>query len=204
MIFLQEEGRARLYSREFRASIPDQTGELVLSGFDRDQRDRLENQMRCDLGFYLPENILQKVDAMSMANSLEARVPYLDNEVIDLALSIPSDVKLRGGVRKWILKKAFAQRLPKEILQRSKEGFSMPMKNWLNNEWNPLMHELLNAENFARDGLFAARYVDTLMRQHEARTHNHSHVLWALMVFQLWRDRFGSGVEQLGARVHAA
>jgi asparagine synthase (glutamine-hydrolysing) len=204
MIFLQEQGRAQLYSREFRASIPDQTGALVLSRFDRDQRDRLANQMRCDLRFYLPENVLQKVDAMSMANSLEARVPYLDNEVIDLALSIPSDLKLRGGVRKWILKKAFAQRLPKEILQRGKEGFSMPMKNWLTTEWNPLMHELLNAENFARDGLFAARYVDTLMRQHEARTHNHSHLLWALMVFQLWRDRFGRGIEQLGARVHAA
>jgi len=141
---------------------------------------------------------------MSMATSLEARVPYLDNEVIDLALSIPSDLKLRGGIRKWILREAFAERLPQEIRQRGKEGFSMPMKHWLNHEWNSLMHELLNADTFSRDGLFDARYVDTLMRQHEARTHNHSHLLWALMVFQLWRDRFGNDVEQLGARVHAA
>jgi asparagine synthase (glutamine-hydrolysing) len=141
---------------------------------------------------------------MSMASSLEARVPYLDNEVIDLALAIPSDLKLRGGIRKWILRKAFEGRLPQEILQRGKEGFSMPMKNWLNQQWNALMHELLNAENFARDGLFDARYVDVLMRQHEARTHNHSHLLWALMVFQLWRDRFGPHAEQFGACVHAA
>jgi len=204
MIFLQEENRARLYSKEFRESIPDQTGELVLSGFEREGLDRLANQMRCDLRFYLPEDILAKVDAMSMATSLEARVPYLDNEVIDLALSIPSDLKLRGGVRKWILREAFAERLPQEIRHRGKEGFSMPMKHWLNHEWNSLMHELLNADTFARDGLFDARYVDTLMRQHEARTHNHSHLLWALMVFQLWRDRFGNDVEQLGARVHAA
>ena len=129
---------------------------------------------------------------MSMSGSLEARVPYLDNEVIDLALSIPSSLKLRRGVRKWILREAFAARLPQEILQRGKEGFSMPMKNWLNNEWNPLMHELLSTANLARDGFFDGRHVDQLMRQHESRTHNHSHLLWALMVFQLWRDRFAS------------
>ena len=68
----------------------------------------------------------------------------------------------------------------------------MPMKNWLNNEWNPLMHELLSATNLARDGFFDSLNVEQLMRQHEARTHNHSHLLWALMVFQLWRDRFAS------------
>jgi asparagine synthase (glutamine-hydrolysing) len=204
MIFLQEDSRAQLYRGEFRTSLSDQTAGLVAAGFDRAIQDRLAAQMRCDLRFYLAENILPKIDAMSMASSLEARVPYLDNEVIDLALAIPSDLKLRGGIRKWILRKAFEGRLPQEILQRGKEGFSMPMKNWLNQQWNALMHELLNAENFARDGLFDARYVDVLMRQHEARTHNHSHLLWALMVFQLWRDRFGPHAEQFGACVHAA
>ncbi|MDB6090382.1 MAG: asnB 2 [Gammaproteobacteria bacterium] len=204
MIFLQDDSRARLYRSEFRRSLADQTSELVSSGFDGVGSDRLAGQMRCDLRLYLAENILPKVDAMSMASSLEARVPYLDNEVIDLALAIASDLKLRGGTRKWILRKAFEGRLPREILQRGKEGFSMPMKNWLNHQWNSLMHELLNAENFARDGLFEARYVDTLMRQHEARTHNHSHLLWALMVFHLWRDRFGTHADRVGACVHAA
>jgi asparagine synthase (glutamine-hydrolysing) len=209
MIFLPSEERARLYRKEFRAAIPEQTGELVAAGLDRasDHRarhDRLDSQMRCDLHFYLAEDILPKIDAMSMASSLEARVPYLDNEVIDLALSIPASLKLKGGVRKWILKKAFAGKLPREILQRGKEGFSMPMKNWLNHEWNSLMHELLSAQSLARDGVFDACYVETLMREHESRTRNHSHLLWALMVFQLWRDRFGSDVARAGARVHAA
>lgn len=204
MIFLNEQRRVRLYAPAFRAQIPEQTGELVLAGFDRLGSDRLASQMRCDLRFYLAENILPKVDAMSMASSLEARVPYLDNEVLDLALSIPSALKLRRGVRKWILRQAFATRLPQEILQRGKEGFSMPMKNWLNHEWNGLMHELLSAASLARDGLFDARYVALLMREHEARTHNHSHLLWALMVFQLWRDRFASDLARTGAHVHAA
>jgi asparagine synthase (glutamine-hydrolysing) len=204
MIFLQEHSRARLYAPQFRAQIPEQTGELVSAGLEAASSDRLASQMRCDLRFYLAENILPKVDAMSMASSLEARVPYLDNEVLDLALAIPSGLKLRRGVRKWILREAFATRLPQEIRRRGKEGFSMPMKNWLNGAWNPLMHELLSAENLARDGLFDARYVALLMREHEARTHNHSHLLWALMVFHLWRDRFASGLRQPGARVHAA
>ena len=204
MIFLKEQSRVRLYAPEFRAQIPEQTGELVRAGFDDAvASDRLGSQMRCDLRFYLAEDILPKVDAMSMASSLEARVPYLDNEVLDLALAIPSALKLRRGVRKWILREAFAGRLPQEILQRGKEGFSMPMKNWLNNEWNPLMHELLSADNLARDGLFDARYVALLMREHEARTRNHSHLLWALMVFQLWRDRFASDLRQSGT-LHAA
>jgi asparagine synthase (glutamine-hydrolysing) len=204
MIFLRDQARVRLYTPEFRAQIPEQTGELVGAGLDAVTSDRLASQMRCDLRFYLAENILPKVDAMSMASSLEARVPYLDNEVLDLALAIPSGLKLRRGMRKWILREAFATRLPREILLRGKEGFSMPMKNWLNNEWNPLMRELLCAANLARDGLFDARYVDQLMGEHEARTHNHSHLLWALMVFQLWRDRFASDLGQPGAHVHAA
>jgi asparagine synthase (glutamine-hydrolysing) len=204
MIFLQEHSRARLYAPQFRAQIPEQTAELVQAGFDAAAgTDRLAGQMRCDLRFYLAENILPKVDAMSMASSLEARVPYLDNEVLDLALAIPSALKLRRGTRKWILRKAFEGRLPPEILSRGKEGFSMPMKNWLNNEWNPLMHELLSADNLARDGLFDARYVTLLMREHEERTRNHSHLLWGLMVFQLWRDRFASDLRQPGS-LHAA
>jgi asparagine synthase (glutamine-hydrolysing) len=222
MIFLQERIRARLYTAEFRSCIPEQTGELIRAGFgaapgsDRSaaegvarsacgatRDDRLAGQMQCDLRFYLPENILAKVDAMSMASSLEARVPYLDNEVLDLALSIPSGLKLHRGVRKWILRQAFAGRLPPQILARGKEGFSMPMKNWLNQAWNPLMHELLSAANLARDGIFDARYIAQLMREHEARTHNHSHLLWGLMVLQLWRDRFAVELSQ-GTQVYAA
>ena len=105
---------------------------------------------------------------------------------------------------KWILKRAFAGSLPSAVLARGKEGFSMPMKQWLTHEWNGLMHELLSPGNLAAEGLFDARYVGTLMRQHESGAHNHSHLLWALMVFQLWRERFKAGSEWPGVRVHAA
>jgi asparagine synthase (glutamine-hydrolysing) len=188
-MFLSNDARARLYRPEFRAQVGERTNELV-SMLLEGSGNRLAKQIRCDMRLYLPENILPKVDLMSMATSLEARVPYLDNDVIDLALSIPAGLKVRGGVRKWILKKAFEGRLPQQILSRGKEGFSMPMKNWLNGTWNPLMHELLSESNLAEEGIFDARYIATLMSEHEAGTHNHSHTLWALMVYHLWRDRY--------------
>ena len=204
MVSLADAGRARLYREPYREQVAGEAVRVVHEAFESVGTDRLADEMRCDLKFYLPDNILAKIDSMSMATSLEARVPYLDNEVVELALSIPSELKLRGGVRKWILKKAFAGKLPAAILRRGKEGFSMPMKNWLNGEWNSLLHELLCRENLTRDGLFEPRHVESLIREHEACTHNHSHLLWALMVFQLWRDRFASAQVHDGERVHAA
>jgi len=204
MVFLRAEQRARLYSRDFRAHVAGAAEGLVRVVLEGGASDRLAAQMRCDLRFYLPEDILAKVDAMSMASSLEARVPYLDNDVVDLALALPSRFKVRGGVRKWILKRAFAASLPPQVLQRGKEGFSIPMKQWLTHEWNGLMHELLSPASLAAEGLFDARYVERLMREHEAGSHNHSHLLWALMVFQLWRDRFKAAIELPGVHVHAA
>ncbi|MGH8295048.1 MAG: asparagine synthase (glutamine-hydrolyzing) [Steroidobacteraceae bacterium] len=204
MVFLREEQRTRLYTREFRAQVAGAAAGLVRAALEDAGADRLAAQMRCDLRLYLPENILAKVDAMSMACSLEARVPYLDNEVVDLALSIPSRLKVHGGVRKWILKRAFEGSLPEAVLRRGKEGFSMPMKQWLAHEWNALMHELLSPHALTVQGLFEPRYVQRLMREHETGAHNHSHLLWALVVFQLWRDRFEAGIERPGVRVHAA
>jgi len=204
MVFLREEQRTRLYTREFRAHVAGAAEGLVRAVLEDQGADRLAAQMRCDLRLYLPEDILAKVDAMSMAASLEARVPYLDNDLVDLALAIPSGLKVRGGERKWILKRAFAGSLPEALLRRGKEGFSIPMKQWLRHEWNGLMHELLSPRSLAAEGLFEARYVEQLMREHETGAHNHSHLLWALMVFQLWRDRFEAGIELSGVRVHAA
>ena len=190
MVFLSDRQRARIYTPAFAAAVADQTGEVIRAMLGAASGDRLGDQTRCDARFYLVEDIFPKVDMMSMSTSLEARVPYLDNDVIDLALAIPSQYKLRNGVRKHILRKAFAGRLPPGILVRSKEGFSMPMKNWLNQEWNGLMHELLCAQNLSRDGFFNPAEIASMMREHEALTHNHSHLLWALMVHQLWRKRF--------------
>jgi asparagine synthase (glutamine-hydrolysing) len=191
MVFQSDRQRAQLYQPDLHAAVRGQSEQVVRRMLEGRSHSRLEAQSRADIRFYLIEDIFPKVDMMSMAMSLEARVPYLDNDLLDLALAIPADLKVRNGVRKYILKKAFAGRLPHAILGRGKEGFSMPMKNWLNDQWNGLMHELLSEDNLRRDGLLQPSTVSRMMSEHEARTHNHSHLLWALMVFQLWKQRFG-------------
>jgi asparagine synthase (glutamine-hydrolysing) len=190
MVFQSEPQRARLYKPEFRAAVAGQTGRIIGQMLDAHATSRLAAQSNCDIRFYLAEDIFPKVDMMSMATSLEARVPYMDNDLLDLALAIPAHMKVRNGERKYILKKAFAASLPQAILARGKEGFSMPMKNWLNQEWNALMHELLCEENLRSDGYFEPRAVMQLMSEHESHRQNHSHLLWALMVFQLWKQHF--------------
>jgi asparagine synthase (glutamine-hydrolysing) len=189
MVFLTDEQRRALYTPEFQAAVSGRIEPIVLDMLDNGASDRLGNQSWCDFRLYLCENILPKVDLMSMATSLEARVPYLDNEVIDLAMALPDDMRIRRGVRKYILKKAFAGLLPAETLQRGKEGFSIPLKNWLLGSWNGLMHELLSPVALRDGGFFQSATVQKLIAEHERRTHNHSHILWAMMVFQLWRHR---------------
>ena len=142
----------------------------------------------------MPENILTKVDLMSMSSSLEARVPFLDNEVIDFALQIPPSMKWHRGRQKAILKDAFATMLPQRIKRRGKEGFSIPMKQWLAGPWNALMRDLLSADAIGTSGLFHQKALEQLMVQHEKGQRNHSHLLWALMVFELWRRQFAPGL----------
>jgi asparagine synthase (glutamine-hydrolysing) len=94
--------------------------------------------------------------------------------------------------------------LPAGILARGKEGFSMPMKNWLNREWNGLMHELLCEDNLRSDGFFEPAAVARLMAEHESQRHNHSHLLWSLMVYQLWKQRFQAVARMNRRRTHEA
>jgi asparagine synthase (glutamine-hydrolysing) len=131
-----------------------------------------------------------KVDRMSMAASLEARAPFLDYRVVEYAATIPSALKIRGTQTKYILKKAMAPLLPPEIINRGKEGFSIPIKNWLRQELRPMMLEVLAPAQIRRDGFFDAEYVQKLVTAHLQGAENHSHRLWALMVFNIWRDQY--------------
>ncbi len=150
------------------------------------QNDLLNRQLYADLSLYLADDILVKVDRMSMATSLETRAPFLDADVMELAFSMPGDLKIRDGERKWILKRAMRDVLPREILTRKKEGFSIPMKNWLRRELAPLMRSLLAPSRMAARGLFEPSEVTRLVDSHVAGRENHAHTLFPLMVFERW------------------
>jgi asparagine synthase (glutamine-hydrolysing) len=190
MAFLSPGQRKELYHPDVHSKVGDECERVVLQYLDNPGNNRLQRQLYCDTCLYLVENIMCKVDLMSMATSLEARVPYLDNEVLEFVLKMPSRLKWRGKERKFILKKAYAHDLPAEILSRKKQGFSIPLKSWLNEEWNELMHDVLSEEEIKNGYLFNWKTISRWMKEHETGRANHSHILWSLMVFYMWKNTF--------------
>ena len=192
MVYLGSRAKARLYSPGFAGQLAaSEVYAPVREALGRYTQDEaLNRQLYADLSIYLAEDILVKVDRMSMATSLETRAPFLDGDVMELAFSMPGHLKIRNGERKWILKRAMKGILPDSILTRSKEGFSIPMKNWLRRELQPLMRELLSPDRVKRRGLFDAAEVSKLMDDHVAGRENYAHTLFPLMVFERWASEY--------------
>ena len=190
MVYLGAREKARLYQAGLRDALgANDVYAPVREALGRfSQDDVLNRQLYADLSLYLADDILVKVDRMSMATSLETRAPFLDGDVMELAFSMPGHLKIRNGERKWILKQAMKDVLPASILNRRKEGFSIPMKNWLRRELQPLMRELLSRDRLARRGLFEPAAVTALMDEHTSGKQNHAHTLFPLMVFERWAD----------------
>jgi asparagine synthase (glutamine-hydrolysing) len=130
---------------------------------------------------------------MSMAVSLETRVPLLDKELVELAFRIPGNLKVANGKTKILLKRVASRHVPRECVYRPKEGFSIPIKNWLKSRLRSLMEELLNSEGIKQEGLFQSTTIEKLKKEHLSGVANHSHILWSLMVFQAWRRRWLEG-----------
>ncbi len=156
-------------------------------------RDPINRSLYVDLKSYLPDNILVKVDRMSMAVSLETRVPFLDPRLVELAFRIPGDLKLSGGRTKRLLKRVAERHLPRELVHRPKQGFSIPIKNWLGAEFRPLLRELLDPRDLTAGGIFQAKTVERWVDEHLAGVANHSHALWGLVVFEAWRRMWLEG-----------
>jgi asparagine synthase (glutamine-hydrolysing) len=188
MVYLNARDKARLYNGGLREALrANDIYSPVREALGRfSQDDVLNRQLYADLCLYLADDILVKVDRMSMATSLETRAPFLDGDLMELAFSMPGHLKIRNGERKWILKQAMKDVLPDTILNRKKEGFSIPMKNWLRRELQPLMRDLLSRERVARRGLFDPAVVEQLMNEHTEGRENHAHTLFPLMVFERW------------------
>lgn len=188
MLFVSEDDKTRLYRPELRASLNGCAAASFLEGFFEQAAalDALAQQQYVDVKTYLVDDILTKVDRMSMAASVEARVPLLDHRIVEFALSLPPHSKLRRGRTKVILQQAMRGRLPKEVLNRPKQGFSIPLKHWLRGELRPMMTDLLSADCVRRRGYFEPQTVDGWVSEHLEGRANHSHRLWALMVFELW------------------
>jgi len=189
-LFLTEPARRRLFT-------PAAFGELTSSVGAHIHRLNAECQhleprnraLYVDFGSYLVDNCLTKVDRMSMACSIEARVPLLDKDVVELAFRVPVDLKFTSSETKILLKRVAARHVPRECVYRPKEGFSIPIKSWLKNEFRELLETYLNPDRIALGGIFDAAEVARLKQEHLDNRANHSHILWGLLVFEHWRER---------------
>ncbi len=148
-----------------------------------------------DLGVYLADDLLVKTDRASMAHSLEARVPFLDEVVAELALALPTHLKVRGLAKKRLLRKAVAPLLPREIVYGKKQGFSIPAAAWLRGELVPFARDVLSPERVRRQGYLRPEAVTRVLEDHVAGRDDLSRQLWGLMAFSLWYDQHHGAAE---------
>lgn len=142
-----------------------------------------------DTKLYLPNDILTKVDRMSMAHSIEAREPLLDHRLVEFAATIPAEFKLRGGVTKYIFKKSLEGVLPDEILYRPKRGFAVPLAKWFRGKLNGFVRDLLLSKTSRDRGIINPLHVERLLELNDAGRNMDLH-LWTMITFELWCRRF--------------
>ena len=150
----------------------------------------LERILYLSMKLYLQDGVLVKVDRASMANSLEVRCPLLDQEVVEFVCGLPMIYKLNGLKTKYLLKKAASGILPDSVIRRQKKGFGIPVSRWLTKELKELMLEYLSEERIKRHGLFKYGYIKRLMEDHLAKRMDNRKLLWSLLAFQIWHERF--------------
>ncbi len=153
-------------------------------------QDFLDTTLFVDIMTYLPNDLFVKMDIATMANSLEARSPFLDHKLMEFTASIPSNLKLKGFNSKYILKKAFSNLLPYQILHRGKMGFGVPVSRWLRNELKKYIYEILLSRESLQRGYFREDYLKLIVDEHCNKRYDHGSRLWALLNFELWHRMF--------------
>jgi asparagine synthase (glutamine-hydrolysing) len=160
--------------------------------------DEFDSVLRTDLRLVLENDMLVKTDRMSMANSLEMRVPFLDHAIVDFAFTLPTEYKINKAHRKHILKEAFADQLPQELFNRGKKGFEVPLLRWFQGELKSLIEDdLLSRELVERQGIFNYSIIEMVKNKLYSNSPNDAvEQIWALLVFQIWWKKNHPSLEQ--------
>lgn len=182
-----------LFSEETKARISERNPYFYQNKWleKNDAIETLDKLLYVDTKTYLHE-LLMKQDQMSMAASIESRVPFLDHKLVELTAKMPTQMKLRGKDTKFLLREAMKGILPDEILNRSKMGFPVPIGNWFRNEYKHIVNEYVLSERSLNRGIFNADFVREIVQKHNAGE-NHDERLWSLVNFEIWQRRFFDG-----------
>lgn len=191
-IFTEEEKRA-LFTGDFAAAVSDHLSSDVWEELFAScaNGSYLENGVYSDYKTFLAGSILPKVDTMSMANSLEARTPFLDYELVEFMAQVPTAMKMRGFKTKHLFKQAMRPLLPARIVDRKKAGFHTPLPGWFRTELRAWVDEILSPERITSTGRLNSANVQRLKAEHFQGRANHAFKLWGLMNFVVWHDNYG-------------
>ncbi len=181
---------AKLFEGDFANSLSAfEPWKARAAHMERDDRHWLSTLQDTDIRNYLPLDILTKVDRMSMAHSIETRVPLLDHKLVEFAATVPPEMQLQGSVTKRLFKRAMRGILPDGVIDRPKRGFAVPLSYWFRGRLRSEVRELLLGERTRRRGIFNTRYIESLVSRHE-RGRNLDLELWTLISFELWSRVF--------------
>jgi asparagine synthase (glutamine-hydrolysing) len=180
--------REQLLGRQSGESAVDDAFRSCFEAVPR--KDVLNRMLYADAKIWLPDDLLLKADKMTMANSLELRVPFLDHKLVEFAATLPADLKLRGGTGKYLLRQAMKNVLPKRIIHRPKRGFPVPTESWLRHDLKDFVHDTLLASDAACRGLMDSKIIEKIVRQHEQGKENRRQEIWTLIVFEIWHKLF--------------
>jgi asparagine synthase (glutamine-hydrolysing) len=164
-------------------------GRILMPDFT-DKDNIVDTIMRLDLATYLPDDLLVKSDRASMAASLEVRLPFLAFPLVEFALSLPSQLKIKGMATKYLLRKVASQYLPEQIVKRPKKGFGIPVGKWIKDDFRSVVQELLSESFISKQGLFNWIYVRHLLAEHDQGRVDRRKELWTLLMFQWWWRKF--------------
>ena len=152
--------------------------------------DLIGQLLSVNMKSYLPGDLLVKTDRMTMANSLEARCPFLDHQLLEFSCSIPSELKLKGMTTKYILKRALQDIVPQEIIHRKKHGFGVPVGRWFRTSLKSYLRDTLLSREALGRGYFNEPTLRRLIAEHESGKRDHGHRLWALLTLEIWHRMF--------------
>ncbi len=186
------EQKQALYNPSFAASLGEISNPVAVYLAEALSRgwNTVDACQYSDINAYLPDDLLVKVDITTMANSLEARSPLLDHTLMEWAATLPSNLKLNGSTGKYILRRAIADMVPAENMERPKMGFGVPVGKWLRTEMKPLFCDTVLSERALNRGYFRPDAVRNLAQEHFDERAEHGPRLWTLLMLELWHQEF--------------
>lgn len=186
--------KAQMYTAELKAELCSQDArQWLLDLFEcasMKNADSLDAVLDVDIGSYLPYDLLVKMDIATMANSLEARSPFLDHKVMEFCARLPNDYKIKNATQKYLLKKAGEKLLPPENMKRRKMGFGAPVAKWLRGDLRELLQDVLLSNKALARGYFQPQAVTRMIQEHLNEEADRSHSLWALLCLEMWNREF--------------